>query len=84
MAITARYRFVPLLGLGLCLLLLGAAGCTRSMRDVYYSTRAVHYNAQAGDGSIIAIKPNAFDSSSSATLTLIPMTDMGELAMDDQ
>ena len=84
MAMTVQHRFLPLLGLGLCLLLLGASGCRSSMRDVYYSTRAIHHNAQAGDGSIVAIGSNALNSSSSATLTLIPITDIGELAMGDQ
>jgi len=84
MSRTTQYRshsVSAMLGLGLCLLL--ASGCQSTVRDVYYSSRTVHHPAHPGDGSIVAIGAAASESPYGATLTLVPITDAGDLAMGE-
>lgn len=82
MSRTTPHRFASVsvtLGLALCLQL--ATGCQSTVRDVYYSSRTVHHPAEPGDGSIVAIGANTGESPYAATLTLVPITDAGDLAM---
>ena len=63
----------------------GALGCagTSTAREDYYQSRSIVHASEAGDGSIVAVGTSNNGTAWAATLTMVPLSESGDLAASE-